>query len=443
MNDPLIIIIQFLKQIDELQQAKNLLKTFAKHSVSLEQYDKLGMLFQEVKAYNESLEMLKMCSELAITPQQSYAVRANLAKLYNHLNDPENSIINSSINLKINLNDYEALMEQSFSYYLLGDYQKSFEIQDELLTRKDLPENVLKRITFNMGTFHLYKGEFKEGMFKIVHGGKQIGLWPSVKKPFAKWDGEHTDKTILVYGEGGIGDEFTDVRFIKELQNRGYNALWISNHKLTDLFARNNISTIKEQDISMFNDYVYCEAMSLPYQLDMDEDKLWHGPYLSASQEYINKWKIILPENFITIRWNGNPYYDQDLHRGVDLSSLVNVVESYNLPLVSLQVDDNKIMRYNMIDPKIENWEDTLAIQHLAKLNITSCTSTAHSASAIGANTVVLPPIATYYPWIHLKEDNSSWWYGPTTKVFPQTKHKDWTEPLSKLKQYMDTIISC
>ena len=434
-------VVKFLKTVDELEAAKNLLKTFVKYSNSLQQYDELGMLFQEVKAYPESLQMLEKCLAVASTPEQLYAVRANLSKLYNHLNDPQQSIFYASLNLKVNSNDFEALMEQSFSYYLLGDYKKSYEIQDELLKRDDLPENVLKRITFNMGTFHLYKGEFKEGMFKIVNGGKKIGLWPSVDKPFPKWNGQKTDKTVLVYGEGGIGDEITDVRFIKELESRGIKAQWISQHKLTDLFARNGIPVTTEKQLSMFGDYVYCEAMNLPFQLDMDEDKLWHGPYLSADPKYIEKWQKILPKKFITIRWNGNPYYDQDLHRGVNFDSLLKTVKPYKLPLVSLQIDDNRIKHKDVINVDIESWEDTLAIQHLAQLNITSCTSVAHSSSAIGARTVVLPPIATYYPWINLKEDSSSWWYGPNTKAFPQTKHKDWTEPLAKLKEYMDTIL--
>lgn len=434
-------VVKFLKTVDELEASKNLLKTFVKYSNSLQQYDELGMLFQEVKAYPESLEMLEKCMAVASTPEQLYAVRANLSKLYNHLNDPQQSIFYASLNLKVNPGDFEALMEQSFSYYLLGDYKKSYEIQDELLKRDDLPENVLKRITFNMGTFEIARGNFKEGMFKMVVGGKKIGIWPASKKPFPKWDGQKTDKTVLVYGEGGIGDEIIHIRFMKELSERGIKAHWVSNHSLNELFASNGYSTITEKKLSMFGDYLYCEAMNLPILLDKEENDLYHGEYLSASPEYIEKWKKILPKKFITIRWNGNPYYDQDLHRGINLEQLIETVSPYKIPLVSLQIDRNKTDRKGIINPEIESWQDTLAIQHLSQLNVTSCTSTAHSSAAMGLNTVVMPPIATYYPWLNLREDDTSWWYGPTVKVYPQTKHKDWSEPLAKLKQHMDTIL--
>jgi hypothetical protein len=172
-----------------------------------------------------------------------------------------------------------------------------------------------------------------------------------------------------------------------------------------------------------------CEAMSLPILLDVEQNELWKGPYLKPSETHVEKWKKLLPERFMTVRWSGNPFYDQDLHRTVNKDDLILALQKYNMPLISLQID-SKDSDNRVIDVDIESWEDTLAIQYLAFMNITSCTSTGHSASAIGAPCIILPPIATYYTWLPLKADNTSYWYGPTTKVFPQKKHKDWLEPI-------------
>jgi tetratricopeptide (TPR) repeat protein len=432
----LAAVVEFLRTTDELKTAKELLNTFAKYAKSIEQYDELGMLYEKIKAYPESLKMLEKCLVTAPHPQQLKAVRANLAKVYNHVNDPDKSLFYSNLNLEMNPNDYEARMEQTFSYYLRGEYEKSNEIQIELLKVPNLPDNVKKRITFNMGTFEMYSGNFKEGLYKMVMGGKEIGIWKPLVKPYPKWTGEETDRTILIYAEAGIGDEIINIRFCHELDKRGLKYLWVGHRKDTnELFKTNGYRVISTEDLlDPTENYVYCESMSLPILLDLDKDELWNGPYLKPKQEYIDKWKAILPEKFITARWCGNPYYDQDLHRTVNKEQLLETLAKSGLPVVSLQLDEHDD---SLINPEIKDWDDTIAIQYLAHLNVTSCTSTVHSASAIGAKCVVLPPICTYYPWVGLKDDNTSYWYSENTKAFVQSKHKDWTEPLSKLEELL------
>jgi len=432
----LTAVVEFLNQVDELKTAKELLDTFSKYATTLVQYDELGMLYEKIKAYPNSLKMLEKCLATAAQPEQLKSVRANLAKVYNHINDPEKSLFYSTLNLEIDPNDYEARMEQTFSYYLRGDYNKSHQIQLDLLNDPNLPESVKKRITFNMGSFDIMNGKFKQGMFKMILGGKAIGIWKAIEKPFPKWTGEQTEKTILIYAEAGIGDEILNIRFCKEIEKRGMRYLWVGYRKDTnDLFKSNGYNVIdSDSNLDPTIEYVYCESMSLPILLDLDQDDLWNGPYLQPKQEYIDKWKSVLPKEFITVRWSGNPYYDQDLHRTLDKELLFNTIKKANLPIVSLQINE-KIDE--AITPEIENWDDTIAIQYLAKLNVTSCTSTAHSASAIAANCVVIPPICKYYPWELLNEDTYSNWYSQKTKVFVQKKHKDWTEPLNRLSSLL------
>jgi tetratricopeptide (TPR) repeat protein len=432
----LTAVVEFLRATDELKTAKELLNTFSKYATSLEQYDELGMLYEKIKAYPESLKMLDKCLAVCPHPEQMKAVRANLSKVYNHVNDPDKSLFYSNLNLEMNPKDYEAKMEQTFSYYLRGDYKKSHEIQLELLSDPNLPENVKKRITFNMGSFDIMHGNFKQGMYKMIMGGKAIGIWKGINKPFPKWTGEQTNKTILIYAEAGIGDEIINIRFCKEIEKRGMKYLWVGYRKDTNELFKTNGYRVVESDTNLdpMEEYVYCESMSLPVLLDLDKDDLWHGTYLTPKQEYIDRWKEILPQEFITARWCGNPYYDQDLHRTVNKELLLETLAKSCLPVVSLQIDEPT---EGLINPDIKDWDDTLAIQYLAKLNVTSCTSTAHSASAIGANVVVMPPICKYYPWELLKKDTYSYWYSDNTRVFVQKKHKDWTEPLQRLEEIL------
>lgn len=424
-------VIDFLKEVNELQQAKSLLDTFQKYAKTLIQYDELGMLYEKVKAYHSSLQMLEKCLELSTNDMERQSIYANLAKVYNHVNDAEKSLYYSGLILKQKPNDYESLMEQSFSYYLLGNTEKSYEIQSELLKNPHLPENVKKRITFNMGTFEMSKGNFKEGIRNMIFGGKEIGIWKQQNRPYQKWDGNPTNKLILIFAEAGIGDEIINVRFLKELEKRNLKHIWLGGREETvKLFKDNGFNCVSIKDYIPKEECVWCDSMSLPVLLGLDKHELWYGEYLKPKAEYIEKWKKILPEQFVTIKWSGNPYYDQDLHRSVDKDLLTSKLKECNIPIISLQMDEIN-GNSDLINVDIKSWDDTLAIQHLALLNITSCTSTAHSAGASGAKCVVLPPIATYFPWLNLKEDNTSHWYGKNLKCFPQKKHKHWEETIN------------
>lgn len=441
----LIAVIDFLKKVNELKLAKQLLDVFANYSSTVDQYDELGMLYEKIHEYSKSLEMLEKCYNSTSNSNQLYSIRSNFAKVYNHLNEPLKSLYYSNLNLEVNPFDNEAKMEQSFSYYLYGDFKKSWEIQNKLLQDPTLTESVKNRIIFNMGSFDMENGLFKQGMEKMILGGKKIGIWPPIKKSFEQWNGEVTNKTLLIYAEAGIGDQIIHIRFMNELKKRNINAIWIGGHDaIREVFKFNGFNVIDSDKIlDPFEEYIYTDSTSLPVLLKLDMHKLWQNPYLTIPLEYINKWKTLLPKEFITIRWNGNPYYDQDLHRGVPFELLYNTVKNnipQNVDIVSLQIDENKQERENLINVNIENWFDTMAIQYLALTNITSCTSTAHSAGAIGANCIVLPPICTYYPWVYLKENKNSYWYGTNLKVFVQSKWRNWDEPMNLLKYELGTL---
>lgn len=441
----LTAVIEFLKQVDELEVAKTLLNTFAKYSKSLEQFDKLGMLFEKVKAYPEALEMLTKCYTTTYEPAALYAIRSNFAKVYNHLNEPLKSLEYSNLNLEVNPFDAEVKMEQSFSYYLYGDFYKSWEIQNKLLNDLTISDTIKNRITFNMGSFDMDQGLFKQGLEKMILGGKKIGIWPPIKKSFERWDGNETDKILLVYAESGIGDQIIHIRFMNELKKRNIEAIWIGgNNDIREVFKFSGYNILdNDRTLDPFEEYVYTDSTSLVVLLGLDLHELWISPYLKVNEIYINKWRNILPDKFITIRWNGNPYYDQDLHRGLPFDLLYNTVKKTlpnDIKIVSLQIDENKKDKPDLINVNIENWFDTMAIQYLALTNITSCTSTAHSAGAIGVNCLVLPPICTYYPWVYLKENNISHWYNDNLKAFVQTKWKNWDEPMNLLKSELGVL---
>jgi len=426
-------VTDFLQQVNEHSAAVNLLDTFYKYAAILPQYAELAELYGKFHEYEKSLHLIDRCLQENLTWDQEAALRKNKASTCNKLNMPELALAAIQPVLERDPFNADARLEQSFSYYFLGDYAKSKEILEKLNNDPTLPDAVRAVVSYNLATHRLYEGNFKEGLRQLVTFGKELGIWPPLSKPYPRWNGEKTSATILVFAEAGIGDQFLHCRFMFDLKDQ---AIWVGgNSDVRSILARHGVKTVvNEQELDTLGDYIYTESSLLAVLLEKEQTELWQAPYLAPMEEYIRKWQDRLPARFITLRWSGNPHYEQDLHRSIPSNDLVSAVRAgSSLPIVSLQIDTNQWQGDGVITPSIDSWEDTLAIQSLASLNITSCTSTAHSAGAIGANTIVLPPIATYYPWIDLEHGRLSYWYNENLEVFPQIHWRDWSIPLQKV----------
>jgi len=432
--DPLEHIINFLKTTDELKAGSDLLKVFKKYSTSVEQYDQLGKLFNDVKDYYEALDCAETTLVLAKDPNQLYKVRCNLAKMYNAINQPQKALNYINANLSLGINNPEMLMEKLFSLYLAGDMQESQKITEDLVNDPNTPKEVLEKAKFNLGTYLLDENKFQQGLNYFIGVGHDIGIWPKTQLPGKPWDGSTIpDATIAILAEGGIGDEIINIRFMKHIKDLGMNPIFITNRDSTlELFNKNNLPTVRSI-AEVPKDAHWILSMYLPIALNLQPKDLWHGPYLQADPIYVEKWKNILPPNKkVAIRWKGNPYYDQDLHRSIPLSDLDDILNfsRTDVTFVSVQKDNYEgIEDYptilNVAD-QLETLDDLLACLSLCDDIISSCTSVAHVAAAANLPITVCPPIATYYVWL-----GDSKWYDSNCKILRQTKWKDW----SHLKQ--------
>lgn len=414
-------VVLSCKVNNKLEQARQFLNIAAENSNDVSVLDRTAYLQSEIKDYKSCVQTLRKCLDLA--PKNSkFAIRANMAKMYNHLNDPMVSLAYSKLNAQEQF-DYDTLMEMSFSYYLMGNYAESEKMMRELVTHKDLPDEIRGRVEYNLGSYDIEHGDFKKGIKGFIDVGHKIKIWHERYIPnIPVWKGEDiSGKTIIIHAEGGIGDELINVRFINNLKQLRANPVWITdNQDLKKVFKRNGIET----EIENTNNSVQCMAMYLPILLDLDKDQLWNGPYLKPSQEYLDKWQELLPEGKkLAVKWSGNPYYDQDLHRSIPLDIIRNI--RYNGIKINLQLE-TELFQDDMFNAgkHINSIEDTLAILWLCDDLVTSCTSIAHMNGAIGKNGVVCPPIACYYVW--LGANSHSHWYDKSLKVIRQTKHKDW-----------------
>ena len=418
------------KTSGKLDDAKNFLDIAAKYSFEVSVLDEIAYLQNEVKDYANSIATLRKCLALSQNPQEHYSIRANLAKMYNHLNEPMLSLGYSNANFETSQGqDYDTLMEIAFSHYLYGDYEKSESIMRELNTVEGLPDHVKGRVLYNLGSYDIEKGLFKRGLSGFIHIGHKIGIWTHREKSMIPmWDGSKQEgKTVLIHAEGGIGDEIICIRFMKHIERMGMNPVWHTNNQsLLEVFNNNGFKCISDFNEVDLSDAVQCMAMYLPLLLDVNKDQLWEGPYLGVNEKYLDKWRKILPEGpKLGCKWTGNPHYEQDLHRSLPIDFINNLEFSGTKVNLQLEPENDQPNMFNA-GSMINSIEDTLAILTLCDYTVTSCTSIAHMLGALDVKGSVCPPIATYYVWLGMNENKSNW-YGENLKVFRQKKHRDWS----------------
>lgn len=451
MNSPLVPIIEFLRGVDELKIAESLLDVFAKYSNNIEQFDEIAKHFMDIKRYRKAISQCEKALGIA-NPQQAYSVRINLAKLYNNINYPEKSLNLLLINERLNPKDLDVKLEKMFSLFLLNRKDESKELLLKIMNDPEATEKQVQTCKFNMGTYDLYDGKFKEGLKGFLVEGKKLGIWKDkVSLNLPVWNGEIEENAeIVIIGQGGIGDEVINVRFMKNLQDLGMKPVWLTNFKgLDTVFNRNGFKTITNyQDIPKTCKY-QTYAMTLPIFLNLDENEVWTGPYLKPDPMYVAKHIMLLDHcNFtIGLKWSGNPEYDQDLHRAMTLSELFLAIPKLdNLKLYSIQKDNyDEIQSFENVGiisnlaGELRTFEDTLGIMENLDLIITSCTSIAHLAGAMGKKVIVIVPITAYYTWSS-RDDTTSGWYGENLTVLRQTITRSWKEPLVQLTEILSKI---
>jgi ADP-heptose:LPS heptosyltransferase len=200
-----------------------------------------------------------------------------------------------------------------------------------------------------------------------------------------------------------------------------------------------------EEVSSTYHDY-WIPGFSCSWLFGHTFDTLPNEPYLFAKSESIEIWKSILStkKKFkVGIRWSGSPLFEHQQFRLFPAEKLINLYkDNEHIQFYSLQRDtDTRELPDEISDLQhlIISWEDTAACIQNLDLVITSCTSIAHLASAMGKPTWVIVPLLPYHIWAH--GDKHSPWYENTTTVFRQKKFGKWDDTFEKVRNELKMFL--
>ena len=441
-------LVETLKHLGERPAAIAVLEALGRHATQYEQYNEIAKCFFKVKRYKESIPYAEKALADAKSNEQRYVARVNLVNVYAHAYEPEKALSEVELLEKIKPDDEDVQLKKAYALFLLGRRDEAEAILREQLKNPKNNEKVKNDIEFNLGTYEMYRDNFHEGLYRFLIHGRKMNLWNKPKLPFTEWDQVPRPGHIIVLRqEAGIGDEIINVRFMNEFKNRGMIPIWYTDRKeMRDMFLRNGFAAVNSVDeVKPYwekhkGDIYWCHSMDVPILLKLNYEDLWHGPYLKSDtkiQTPVKKTNRLK----VGLRWQGNPDYDNDLHRSVPLNELYAAVKHLDADFYSLQRDTGAedVYEFPEIVPlhetTLKTMEETLAVINDLDIVITSCTSIAHASAAMGKKTIVLSPMSSYYIWCYSDKQPRSPWYGENVKLIRQKRPRYWDESLKELKE--------
>lgn len=385
------------------------MKSTVKHE--FEVYFLLGL------SYKKNLEFEKAevayLKALEINPK-SQDVLYNLANLYLLMNKPEKSIEFFKKSLEINPDDNEGKYFLSLNYLRLKDYKTGLKYFENRLCRQTA---ILS----------------------------QKKTYPNLMKNAKLWQGEDIkDKILYTYYEAGFGDMIMFARYIPELAKRCKKLILKPQRELYQLF-KDSFPQIEVMDLfyderELNFDY-HVPFLSVPYVLKLNnKDIFMHkDKYLKADINKIKYYKDTFFNNDklkITIKWQGNTYYETD--RVIDVEAFEPLFKINNAKIYSAQTFEgsenlSKLSdKYDITDlaDSFKDFSYTAAAIENTDIIISSDSSLAHLAGALGKSCIILLPYN--YNWRWHTDLNVCDWYD-SVKLYRLDKNETWKELVERI----------
>ena len=434
MNNPLATaeFLIAIKQNAEAKKVLDIMKPFCKELFSI---DLIGKLYADLREFEDCLELAFKAYSLPLNNEQKFDIRTNITRAYLNLNKPHEALKYIKANLTVKPNDHPTRMDMAMVYFLLNRKDEGEDILRKILTEKRT-EDIDIRVNFNLGTYELRNGVFKDGLRKVLLGGRELNIWEKYDLPSENfWSGiSQPGKTIVLCMEGGIGDEIISIRFQKHLKDLGMNPVTYTTRKdVAAIFKRCGFSII--DNLNLFRkDWLWTYSMAAPTFLELEKEQLWDGPYITP----LRKAPKLEGKLKVGLKCSGNPKYDQDLHRSIPAKETIDCLPK-DATIYSFHVDEDiDDPRVISLRDKIKTWDDTLDYIDQMDIIVSSCTSLPHAASAMGKKTIVMVPILNYYTWG--LPGRSAPWYSDETIILRQQEYDNWNAPLVELKEYFNDL---
>ena len=319
---------------------------------------------------------------------------------------------------------------------------------------------------WNKGLAHLELGEWEEG-FRIYDtaGFDANGVMPTERKlktygGLPKWDGT-PGKTVITYGEQGVGDEIMfcsmipdlmkDCRVIIDCDHRIEKMLKRSFPEIEAVYPTSDVNApFPWKENHSVDAYVPMGSLGRHYRKkDADFPKV---AYLKADPAKIEEWGqhlATLPKGLnVGISWAGGLKKTRFDKRTIVLEHMAPVLKTKGVNFISLQYHKWAADECANIGTKlgvpiyhwgdaIDDYEDTAGLLMNLDLVITVNTSLHHLSGALGVKQWCLTPVCV--AWRYGQKGGSPW-YG-NCEMYRQKKDGDWKGVIARVADDLGKLV--
>lgn len=321
----------------------------------------------------------------------------------------------------------------AYTYMEVQDHKTAFEWCEKAL--KIDPD--CRPAKSSRGFSKLATGDWESGWkdWGTTLGGKFRKAKTFKDEPL--WDGT-PGKTVVVYGEQGLGDEIVFSSIIPDLL-RDNKVIIDCDHRLEGLFRRSfpkaAVYGTRRAETSWIKDHEIDANIpigQLPEFFRPTPASCPGIPFLTADPERRIQWRALFdswgPRPKIGIAWTGGSRHNNPKARTIGLNALRPLIQSVDVDWVSLQYRDPEAeiaqeampVRHFKRACETDNYDDTAALVAELDLVIGPPTTVIHLAGGLGIDTVCLtPPEADWNFQVGLP------WY-KSVELFKKNKGEKW-----------------
>ena len=381
---------------------------------------------------------------LSLKPQYPEA-QANLANTYRSLGRGEKVAECARRAIQLNPRSADAYNQLALVAQEQGRLEEALQAIDRAIALR--PQD--GHLQLNKAFMLLLAGDFEHGWpqyewrFSLPENRERLRF------PQPLWNGESLrGKSILLHCEQGLGATIQFVRYaigiaaqakrtVLECQPALKTLLRLSLPPAVQIFARG-------EPLPPFD--VHLPLLSLPRVMKTTLESIpCTTPYLKADPALVQQWLEELARihgRRIGIAWQGNPHYGGDRQRSFSLEHFAALADLPDVNLLSLQKNkgseqvEQHGQRLKLIDlaPRLDErtgaFMDTTALMMSLDLVVTSDTSIAHLAGALGVRVWVALSSSPDWRWMQRGERYP--WY-QRMRLFRQRKPGDWDEVFQRM----------
>ena len=302
---------------------------------------------------------------------------------------------------------------------------------------------------FNLAVAYLLAGDYARGwpQYETRWNYEHLaGTLPNYLQP--RWAGQDVqDKTVLVIGEQGHGDNIQFVRFVGDLTARGARVILTLNPSLKPLIIGEAIPTILTDGDPLPEFDYWVPIMSIPAVIGTTVDNIASVQYyLTADTALQRAWQERLgPKRRLRVGfcWSGRRDTWINRHKAMPFEVMLELVRrNPSYEWINLQSDCTEQEEAELVAAgvtaypgAIRNFADSAALLMHMDVVLSVDTAVAHLAGALGRPVwVMLSQYALDWRWL-LDRDSSPWY--STARLFRQPVMGDWATVTERIHKFL------